>query len=327
MKRNICKIGAAALLIGIILLSSVGVQAASTLKFTVAENNIKDDGLRQALTVGVNLNLKYCDDDARNFYRVLTDNGWNCDIHTDAPQNSEENPDVSLNTIKNKLITIGTQTNDDSVSFFSFSGHGVYDNELGEAGICLSDGFLWASDLSKILDCFKGRIVCVFDSCHAGGLDETKTLNIESQFNTDEFVTDFLTTVGGGNENRVLLLACTADESSIEIGQLGAGLWAYFVHEGLNGNADSNHDGIITAEETFYYARPRAIDYYKDYKNKFFSSIHPQIYDGDHSSEVPIIIGSVNSNPAPTSTPIPIPLLTTTATSTSNLKLARFLPT
>ena len=237
-------------------------------------------GSKKALTVGVNQNLNYCDDDARNMYGVLTDNGWS---ENDVELITDNDGSVTKNTIVNKLNNMGSQSTASSVSFFSFSGHGTLSG--GQAAICLSDGNLWADELDDILDDFNGRVVCVFDSCHAGGMVPPPG---EEPFDADEFVASFITTVGGGDENRVLLMACRADQTTVELNDLEAGLWTYFVHEGLRGSADSNGDGKITAEETFNYAKPKAEDYH--------GGVNPQIYDGDTSSQVTIIGADVESD-------------------------------
>jgi hypothetical protein len=256
---------------------SVGLQ----LDKTEAINNSSLLSKGYALCVGVNNGLSYCDDDAESMRRVLTENGWiNVEKVTDVGAS------VTKNAIISKLNNMASQSTASSVSFFSFSGHGTESG--GQAAICLSNGeYLWANELSPILDEFNGRIVCVFDSCHAGGMGGSPPTTGEDTFDAVEFVTNFLSTVGAGSENRVLLMACAISETTSELSELKAGVWTYFIHEGLTGSADSNGDGIITAEETFYYAKPKAMDY---------ADVNPEMYDGDTNSQVDVIGESIESN-------------------------------
>jgi len=243
---------------------------------------------RQALCVGVNGgNLRYCDDDAINLYNLLTrpENGWD-------PANCEyviqEDHDASESAIKNKLNSMASKSTANTVSFFSYSGHGTWDSD-DEAAICLEGGssnYMWASELRPILDNFKGRVVCVFDSCHAGGMQASHD---QPAFDADEYVSEFLGELSSsGSENRVLLMACTLTQTTPELSELEAGLWTYYVHEGLGSLSDANANGIITAEEVFSYAAPKA--------HAYTSRVDPQIFDGDPSAEVVMIGGSVDSD-------------------------------
>ena len=255
--------------------------------------NLEDDSListeflgagRKALVVGIadypgsGNDLQYTDDDARGMKSVLTANGWN------------EN-DITLliddagteSAITNNLNDIASGTTANSISLFFFSGHGTQDYN-GEA-ICCYNSNLYDYELNDILDDFNGKVVVIIDACHSGGMGPDG-----QGFNQDLFITNFISILGAGNENRVILMACAADEYSYETSELQSGVFSYFVIEGLQGHADQegNNDGITTAEETFDYAKPKTTSY--------MPQQHPKIYDGDSSREVPIIGGGVSSD-------------------------------
>ncbi|MDH7517263.1 MAG: caspase family protein [Candidatus Thermoplasmatota archaeon] len=244
-------------------------------------------GGRKALVVGVadyppagpgGPDLQYTDDDARGMREVLKQNGWNeNDITIFIDSQGTEG------AITNKLNEIAGQTTSSSVSLFFFSGHGTKDGN-GEA-ICCYDSYMYDTELNGILNNFNGRVVVILDTCYSGGMGPPGF-----NFNADDFITNFLQTLGAGNENRVILMACAANEYSYETDELKSGVFSYFVIEGFRGNADQqgNNDGVITAEETFNYAQPKTTNY--------MSSQHPQMYDGDPNSEVTIIGGGVSSD-------------------------------
>jgi hypothetical protein len=74
----------------------------------------------------------------------------------------------------------------------------------------------------------------------------------------------------------VVLAACEEDKGSAEWPELQHAVFTYYVLQGLDGHADSNKDGKISAEELFSYASPRVVEYMaqqSEYQQ-------PQLYDG-----------------------------------------------
>jgi len=280
--------------LSIILLMVVSSFGAVAIKVNTQYNVNDDDvpkaeslaGGRKALVVGVadypgtGNDLQYTDDDARGMKEVLKQNGWNeNDITLFVDSQGTEG------AITSKLNEIAGQTTASSISLFFFSGHGTQ-NSNGEA-ICCYDSNMYDTELNNILNNFNGRVVVILDTCFSGGMGPPGFA-----FNVNEFVASFLQTLGAGNENRVILMACAANEVSYETSELQSGVFSYFVIEGLRGDADheGNNDGVTTAEETFDYAGPKTTNY--------MSEQHPQIYDGDPdpNKDVPIIGGGVSSD-------------------------------
>jgi len=92
----------------------------------------------------------------------------------------------------------------------------------------------------------------IVDSCYAGGFnDHWKILNAKTQ-------------------NRVILMGSKEDEEAM------SGGFAPWLIDALRGYGDTNHDGIVTAEEAFNYTRPRAYGQ------------TPTIYDG-FPGEFPLV--------------------------------------
>lgn len=77
-------------------------------------------------------------------------------------------------------------------------------------------------------------------------------------------------------QGRVVIMASREDEVSY------SGAFAPYLIDGLKGFADSNMDGIITAEEAFYYTEPRV------------TMQHPTVYYG-YEGELPLIYLNSNS--------------------------------
>jgi hypothetical protein len=249
--------------------SAVGTQVSNPLSGN--EDDIVSAGMlsggRKALVAGGGVGLNYADDDATDMYNLLTANGWSAsDIIV------LTNSQVTISTITADLETMAAGTTSDSISLFFFSGHGTSDGT--NHAICGYDSsLLYDDEFNDILSGFNGRVVSILDSCYSGGMGPPGQC-----VDTDEFVTKFIegATLGRGNENRVILMACAANEYSYETSELQNGVFSYYVLEGLDGPAD-------TAEETYNYAHPRT--------EQYEPSQHPQLFDGDTNAEVPIVGG------------------------------------
>ena len=113
-----------------------------------------------------------------------------------------------------------------------------------------------------MLNQLKSNNVClIVDSCYAGGFnDHWKLLKSAPE------------------QNRVILMGSCEDELSY------SGGFAPYLIDGLRGYADTNGDGIVTAEEAFNYAQPRSV---------------PQqtstIYDG-YPGELPLTMDTIHKS-------------------------------
>lgn len=210
-------------------------------------------GTRYAIVVGISdypgeLNdLEYCDDDADDVTSALT--------------NAYEFSNVI--TLKNELATreaildaIATTASaagqNDEVVFF-FSGHGMNgvaddgDGERTDEAIVTHDGTdivpIWDGELSGAFSSFDtSRIVCIFDICLAGGMDDLE------------------------ESGRVIVMASGERGYSYEGDQWQNGEFTYyFAEKGITAGEANIHDydgdetlsesGQVTAEEAFDYAK------------------------------------------------------------------------
>jgi len=124
-------------------------------------------------------------------------------------------------------------------------------------------------------------VAVVLDSCYSGGMSDIGNNRgfFRRFFNhsLSNWMRDF--SIDISKKGRVTLMACGENETALLTGakMFGSG----FVREGLQGYADSNGDGMVSAEETFAYGAPR----YKELCNSVFGeNVYPIIddrYDGE----------------------------------------------
>jgi hypothetical protein len=105
---------------------------------------------------------------------------------------------------------------------------------------------LWDDQVNMLLNKIQCKGVCLLvDSCYAGGFQDHWRIPKSA-----------------APQKRVILMGSCADEVSY------SGGFAPYVIDGLRGYADSNKDGIVTAQEVYHYASPRAMP-----------QQHPTMYD------------------------------------------------
>jgi hypothetical protein len=139
---------------------------------------------------------------------------------------------------------------------------------------------IWDDEVNILLNRLESKGVClIVDSCYAGGFNDPPDWNrtnrnifsfLEKQntMSSQDWMKGFSEEVRG--QNRVVLMASCEDELSY------SGGFAPYLIDGLRGYADNNSDGVVTAEEAFFYIQPRT------YRQ------HPTIYDG-YPGELPLV--------------------------------------
>ena len=210
--------------------------------------------------------LRYTVSDAESLYEVLVGPGGFRKEHvlliTDR---TEKTP--TLRNIKWALGTFLARSamKDDTVLIF-FAGHGA--PEIDQRGI-ERDGlakYLIPSDadpddlyttalpMDEMQTIFgrveAERMVVFLDACYSGAAGgrtfsskKTRAANLDDQF------LERLTRSKG----RAIITASRPTEVSIELPELGHGIFTYYLVQGLKGAADLNKDGIITIQELYEY--------------------------------------------------------------------------
>jgi 5-hydroxyisourate hydrolase-like protein (transthyretin family) len=145
-------------------------------------------------------------------------------------------------------------------------------------GFAFPNLFIWDDELNVLLNRLESKGVClIVDSCYAGGFNDPPNWNITNippqdaakQMTAAQWVKGFGEDVRG--QKRVVLMGSCEDELSY------SGGFAPYIIDGLRGYADTNGDGVVTAEETFYYAQPRSVP-----------RQNPTMYDG-YDGDLPLV--------------------------------------
>jgi len=210
--------------------------------------------------------LRYTVPDADAIYEVLTGPGGFKKEHvlllTDK---TDKKP-----TYRNLKWALGTflarsAKKDDTVLIY-FAGHGA--PEVDQRGI-ERDGFskylvptdaepddlystaLPMDELTTIFGRIEAERVVVFlDSCYSGAAGGRTFASKKTRAgHVDE---EFLERLAR-SKGRAIVTASRATEVSIELPELGHGIFTYYLVQGLKGMADLNRDGIVTLQELYEY--------------------------------------------------------------------------
>lgn len=194
------------------------------------------------------------------------------------------NEDANLKNIRTALYTFLTAPRADDLVFIYFAGHGSADpNDRRNLYLLPYDTEIYnmggtAFPMWEIQDVFARvikarRIITLTDACHSAGISgssapvvstarrpsgQHRDLQLEPAGNAagNNLFNQYLVRYAGEGR-RAVLTASDVSETSLE-GDLwggGHGVFTYFVLEGLQGRADRNGDGIVTAGELFDYVR------------------------------------------------------------------------
>jgi len=94
------------------------------------------------------------------------------------------------------------------------------------------------------------RVVVFLDACYSGAAGgRTFASKRTRAAGPDEAFLERL----GRSRGRAILTASRAAEVSVELSELGHGLFTYYLLEGLRGAADHDGDGVVTLQELYQY--------------------------------------------------------------------------
>ncbi|MBX7148591.1 caspase family protein [bacterium] len=186
--------------------------------------------------------LQYAEKDATSVYQVLTSLG-------DFNQNNVvflRNQDaIALNdsfSVLSKNIKKSTESGDEVVFFFYYSGHA--DNNT----LRLGDSVFPSDKLKNLIKTVPAQVkIAVIDSCHSGSFTQTKGGTKAAPF---EVVVDDQLKVSGD----VFITSSTELETSQESDELSGSYFTHYFTAGLKGAADSDHDNRISLYEAYQYA-------------------------------------------------------------------------
>jgi hypothetical protein len=112
-------------------------------------------------------------------------------------------------------------------------------------------------DLQGIFDRIEAeRVVIFLDACYSGAAGgRTFAARRTRAGAVDDLFLQRLTRSRG----RVIVTAAQPSEVSVELPELGHGIFTYFLTEGLRGAADLNRDGIVSLQELYEYVEQEVV--------------------------------------------------------------------
>jgi hypothetical protein len=210
--------------------------------------------------------LRYSVADADAVYQTLVSSGFKKENILLLTDKTERKP--TLRNIKWALGTfLARSAHKDDLVMIYFAGHGA--SEVDQRGI-ERDGLskylvpldadpddlystaLPMDEMQNVLGRIEAERVTVFlDACYSGAAGgrtfastkKTRTVNV------DDIFLDRLTRAKG----RAIVTASRPAELSIELAELGHGIFTYYLVRGLQGYADNNRDGIVSLQELYEY--------------------------------------------------------------------------
>jgi hypothetical protein len=209
--------------------------------------------------------LRYSVADADAIYQTLLSSGFKKENILLLTDKTERKP--TLRNIKWALGTfLARSAHKDDLVMIYFAGHGA--SEVDQRGI-ERDGLskylvpvdadpddlystaLPMDEMQNVLGRIEAERVTVFlDACYSGAAGgRTFASNKTRAVNVDEIFLDRLTRAKG----RAIVTASRPSELSIELAELGHGIFTYYLVRGLQGYADTNRDGIVSLQELYEY--------------------------------------------------------------------------
>ncbi len=98
------------------------------------------------------------------------------------------------------------------------------------------------------------QVLFFIDSCYSGRAGG-RTFPHPHYQSRHLLTGEFLEELAG--EGRLVVTACDVNEVSLEMPELGHGLFTHYLIEGLKGNADKDQDGLVTIHELYEYVHAK----------------------------------------------------------------------
>jgi hypothetical protein len=220
-----------------------------------------------AVVIGVNSypnirRLKYAVNDATAFYNHLVE-------YNQVPKENVVlllDEDANLTRLRSALgIYLKNKASKDDMVIIYFAGHGATERDATSPD---GDGLekyllpydvdpkeLYATampmeEISRLLGRIRSdRLVFIVDTCYSGA-SGGRTISVAD---IRAGISDgFLDRITGG-KGKIILTASGANEVSAESDELQHGIFTHFLIKGLQGQADSDGDGLITVDEVYTY--------------------------------------------------------------------------
>lgn len=218
---------------------------------SVLQSNAADckKGKTYAIVVGIatykysSINLKFCDDDARDFHQVIA---------KDNPPDQVillTNEEATATNIQKKMEYLFNKAKEDDRIVFFFSGHGNSDYFIPYDGLPGKSVLPFSAIKKAYRDSKAGQKFLIADACKSGSVrnkenQQNAVIKSEKSFSKEEIV---------------VFTSSRTDQLSIEFAALRHGLFTYYILKGIDGAADDDGDKVITVKELYNYTRQQMI--------------------------------------------------------------------
>ncbi|MCB9309437.1 MAG: caspase family protein [Lewinellaceae bacterium] len=240
-------------------------------------SDIKNEVNVYALVVGVATynhlqSLKYTDDDAYQFYALLKspEGGAipdkNVKILIDDAATSK--------AIRDELSSLASQADANDVVLLYMSGHGL-DGAFVPSDFDGYKNHIPYDDILAILNTSAAKHkLFITDACHSGSM----LAAARSPFTVA--LENFYSAYNSAKSGTAVIMSSKKEEVSLEYGGLRQGVFSHFLIRGMKGEADDNHDKLITVTELYDYVS----------KNVKFYTANAQnpVIMGDYDPEMPV---------------------------------------
>ncbi len=195
--------------------------------------------------------LDYPDDDAYQMFAFLRSPEGGA-----LPDNQIRlliNEDATRANLVKAIQTMFGQADENDVVLFYFSGHGL-DGAILPSDFDGFDNRLFYSELTSLLDASHARQKLVItDACYSGSLLAAKG---QCDHVEDQLYIELEKSSGG----TALLMSSQQEEYSLEDKGLRAGVFSYYLRQGLKGQADLDGDNVVRIGELFAFVRSKVRD-------------------------------------------------------------------
>lgn len=189
---------------------------------------------------GTSSDLRYSDDDAKIFYNHLNRAFPNelasggATLLLDAK--------ATKSAIVSALKSMFSKATESDYIVFYFSGHGSKGTFVPYD---LMSSSLSHEEVKEIFSASSAKYrLCIADACFAGSVMSAN--NATSNYDAAQDLRD---------ARLAVLLSSNNQQTSMELSNLGQGLFSYWLINGMRGAADLNKDKYVTAGELFVYTR------------------------------------------------------------------------
>ncbi len=232
-----------------------------------------------ALVVGVAAydhlpSLKYTDDDAYQIFAFLKspEGGALRDDHIKVLIDGAATKNNILNTMKDLF----SKADANDVVMLYLSGHGFEGSFVSSD----FDGYrnhLPYRDIMAVIDQSgaKHKLVIV-DACHSGSI---ASKDIDYQPSLAKYYDTYRHLSSGGT---ALLVSSKPRENSLEYQGLRQGIFTHYLMRGLKGDADKNHDKVVTVSELY--------DYVYYHVRRHTASLQTPVLTGDYNKKMPVAV-------------------------------------